>query len=44
MAGRENVTLLDQLVAAARDSDPAETQEWLEALQAAVRENGAARD
>jgi hypothetical protein len=43
MAGREAVTLLDQLVAAARDSDPAETQEWLDALQAAVREGGAER-
>ncbi|WP_280154036.1 alpha-ketoglutarate dehydrogenase [Piscinibacter sp. XHJ-5] len=43
MAGREPVTLLDQLVAAARDSDPGETQEWLDALQAAVREGGAAR-
>jgi pyruvate dehydrogenase E1 component len=43
MAGRESITLLDQLVAAARDSDPAETQEWLEALQAAVRESGAER-
>jgi pyruvate dehydrogenase E1 component len=43
MAGREKITLLDQLVAASRDIDPAETQEWLEALQAAVRESGAAR-
>lgn len=43
MAGRESSTLLDQLIAAARDSDPAETQEWLDALQAAVREGGAAR-
>ncbi len=43
MAGRESITLLDQLVAAARDSDPAETAEWLEALQAAVREGGAER-
>src|SRR5205814_9685017 len=43
MAGREPITLLDQLVAAARDSDPAETQEWLDALQAVVREAGAER-
>jgi pyruvate dehydrogenase E1 component len=43
MAGREPVTLLDQLVAASRDLDPAETQEWLDALQAAVREGGAER-
>jgi len=43
MAGREPSTLLDQLVAAARDSDPAETREWLDALQAAVREGGAER-
>jgi len=43
MAGREPTTLLDQLVAAARDSDPAETREWLDALQAAVREGGAER-
>ena len=43
MAGREPITLLDQLVAAAQDSDPAETQEWLEALQAAVREGGPER-
>ena len=43
MAGREAPTLLDQLIAAARDSDPAETQEWIDALQAAVRESGAER-
>src|SRR5688500_17180130 len=40
MAGREHTTLLDQLVAAAIDSDPAETQEWIDALQAVVREGG----
>ncbi|WP_372525503.1 alpha-ketoglutarate dehydrogenase [Piscinibacter sp.] len=43
MAGREATTLLDQFIAAARDSDPAETQEWLDALQASVREGGAER-
>ncbi len=43
MAGREPTTLLDQLLAAARDADPAETQEWVDALQAAVREGGAER-
>lgn len=43
MAGREHTTLLDQLVAAAIDGDPAETQEWIDALQAAVREGGPER-
>ena len=43
MAGREATTLLDQLVAAARDIDPEETQEWIDALVAAVRESGAER-
>lgn len=43
MAGREAITLLDQLAAAARDSDPGETQEWLEGLQAVVRDGGADR-
>ncbi|HJV60358.1 MAG TPA: alpha-ketoglutarate dehydrogenase [Albitalea sp.] len=43
MAGREATTLLDTLIAAARDSDPAETQEWLDALQAAIRAGGAER-
>ena len=43
MAGREATTLLDQLIAAARDVDPEETQEWIDALQAAVREGGAER-
>lgn len=43
MAGREPPTLLDQLVAASLDSDPAETQEWIDALQAAVREAGPQR-
>ncbi len=43
MAGREATTLLDQLIAAARDSDPAETQEWLDALRASVLASGAER-
>ncbi len=43
MAGREPITLLDQFAAAARDSDPVETQEWLEGLQAVVRDAGAER-
>ena len=43
MAGREAITLLDQFAAAARDSDPEETGEWLEGLQAVVRDSGAAR-
>jgi pyruvate dehydrogenase E1 component len=43
MAGREPITLLDQFAAAARDSDPGETQEWLEGLQAVVRDAGAER-
>jgi pyruvate dehydrogenase E1 component len=43
MAGREPTTLLDQFIAAARDSDPQETKEWLDALQASVRDGGAER-
>src|SRR5437773_1365174 len=43
MAGREPTTLLDQFIAAARDSDPEETGEWLAALQACVRDAGAER-
>ena len=43
MAGREPTTLLDQLIAAARDADPGETREWIEALEAAVRESGPER-
>jgi len=43
MAGRESTTLLDQLIAATRDTDPGETQEWIDALQAVVREGSAER-
>ena len=43
MVARETTTLLDQFIAAARDSDPTETQEWLDALQASVRQSGAER-
>ena len=35
MAGREPTTLLDQLIASARDADPEETREWIQALEAA---------